>query len=76
MPAETSLWVRNKPEDSFIKIPITVVLSDVFVIDLRGNDNEHTKSKWDDELFETFACVLTCCSFSKRHVGSCAGNKK
>ncbi len=46
MPAETSLWVGNKIEHGLVKRPVTTVASYVLKINLRGNNDEHSKHEW------------------------------
>ena len=71
MPAETSLWVRNEVEYSFIEIKIAVVVRYMLVINLRRYNYKHPKYKRYKQSHKTLSGIFTWRTLSQRHI--CAG---
>ena len=55
MPTETAFGIRLKLKNCFIKVPIAVVLRDVFIVDLWRYDHQHSEKTSGIKDGEPFA---------------------
>ena len=54
MPAKAPSWVGLKFKNCFVEIPITIVLFDVFEVNLRRYNDEHSEHQWDKKSRKPF----------------------